>query len=189
MIVQKSSLWFIVLALGVTCLTLLETQLGAMQVFDQFKKQGASEQEEGPLCGVCYEQKALYLWGAPDCCHSFCLGCVHDWEQKSLKCPMCQRKKPQAGHGPLTYGPVSVAGPSSLQGGFQYGTFVALPAPQQSTVTKSTPLAALMTTGVIVCIGAYALSMPPVRAACKQAGAQAHKSIARILKFLQVGKQ
>lgn len=64
---------------------LLNTSNGRVEEKRQSCKSIPGEEEE---CGICMETDSKIV--LPNCSHSMCVGCFHDWYIRSQSCPFCR---------------------------------------------------------------------------------------------------
>lgn len=64
---------------------LLNTSNGRVEEKRQSCKSIPGEEEE---CGICMESGSKIV--LPNCSHSMCVGCFHDWYIRSQSCPFCR---------------------------------------------------------------------------------------------------
>ncbi|XP_022962108.1 uncharacterized protein LOC111462660 isoform X2 [Cucurbita moschata] len=52
-------------------------------------KQSNGDLEREDECGICLEQPSTKMV-LPNCCHSMCIKCYHNWNTRSESCPFCR---------------------------------------------------------------------------------------------------
>ncbi|CAN1295367.1 E3 ubiquitin-protein ligase AIRP2 [Linum perenne] len=88
---------FLVLAVKRVCffsiiypsLRQLEGQFEGSEERTRRKKLADIEFERDDECGICMEKSSGQMV-LPNCGHSFCMNCFHDWNSRSKSCPFCR---------------------------------------------------------------------------------------------------
>ncbi|KAL8230557.1 hypothetical protein R6Q57_000335 [Mikania cordata] len=59
-----------------------------MKKITKTTKSSELDMEREDECGICLESCTKMV--LPDCCHSMCINCYHDWNMRSVSCPFCR---------------------------------------------------------------------------------------------------
>ncbi|KAI3919263.1 hypothetical protein MKW98_030399 [Papaver atlanticum] len=68
------------------------------EIFDRMKFNDINLDREDE-CGICMETCTKMV--LPNCCHSMCINCYHDWNTRSESCPFCRGSLKRVSSGDL----------------------------------------------------------------------------------------
>nr|GEY82065.1 hypothetical protein [Tanacetum cinerariifolium] len=82
-----------------TSLKQLDGHLIELKDVNDKKKTYRKDVGRDDKCGICMESGAKMA--LPNCGHSMCIGCFHDWNTRSKSCPYCRGSLKKARSGDL----------------------------------------------------------------------------------------
>ncbi|KAF3436804.1 hypothetical protein FNV43_RR19557 [Rhamnella rubrinervis] len=76
-----------------------ELEMVVKNSFEDKRKLSNVDTEREDECGICLEPCTKMV--LPNCCHSMCINCYHDWNTRSASCPFCRGSLKRVNSGDL----------------------------------------------------------------------------------------